>query len=101
MGPHRHKVYYLSNTIRREEAGNQDVRLGPVKLLFSDSFGGRRYLEASTLFVVEYSPKHTGRIKIWDAEPINRPVHPHQGHRSHIPNDTVILDWLIPQSILL
>jgi hypothetical protein len=93
---HRHVVHDLAHAARRQEARDQDVRIGPVVLL-----GGhvrdiaRADLEVAALLLVEDRREDARRVEMWVAEPVDRSVHPDQGRAVHVADNAVVLNGLV------
>jgi hypothetical protein len=67
---HGHVVDDLADTVRREEARYEDVRVGPVELLACGSLCRGRYLEASALLVVEDGGEDARGVEMGGAQPV-------------------------------
>src|SRR5207247_2253646 len=93
--PYWHEVFQLGNSVRQQEARNQDVRGRPIELLVPHTIRVGRNSETATVLVIQDRSENTGRIKVWVAVPVDRAVHAYQGNCPHVTDDSVILDRLI------
>ena len=94
-GSHGHEVNNLPDPVGGEEPRHEDVGVRPVKLLVRHPVLGGSNLEPPSLVMVEDSGEHAGGIKVGQAQPIDRPIRPHQGGRAHIADEAMIFDGLI------
>ena len=97
--PRRHVIRDLRNPLGYKETSNKDVGVGPVELFCSSSRSSRADFEAPTFLVVQYCSKNTGRIKMRKTQPVNRPVHTHQGGCMHVADNSVTFDRFVRHPI--
>jgi len=93
--PDRQEVFQLGNSVRQQEARNQDVRGRPIELLVPHAIRVGSNSETAAVFVIQDRPENAGRVKVWVAVPVERAVHAYQGNCPHVADDSVILDRLI------
>jgi hypothetical protein len=92
----------LAHTVRRQEARDQYIRIGPVILLGGDIRDiTRADLEMAALLLVEDRREDARRVEVWIAEPVDRSVHPDQRRAVHVADDAVILDGLVCHILVL
>ena len=90
----RHEVDHFAHSLLAEEARDQNVRLGQVKLAVrAVVLDGD--LEGAALLVVEDGPEHARGIEMRQAAPVDRPVVSHQRHRAQVTNDSVGFNGLV------
>ena len=90
-GANGHVVDELPDTLGREEARNEDVRIRPVELLVRAPLRFGRYLEAPTLLVVQDGREDARRVEVREAQPVYGAVRPDQGGAVHVADDPVLL----------
>jgi hypothetical protein len=74
----RHESLELADPFRREEAGDEDVRVREVELLGGPSLARRRDAVVTALFAVEDRCKDAGRVECRAAVPVDRPLRAHK-----------------------
>ena len=88
-----HVVDDLRYAVLGEEAGDQDVRLGPVDLFVDDSVGSRRTdTEVSALPLIQNRGEDARRIEMGETEPVDGAVHPDQRYCLQVSDDAIVLD---------
>src|SRR5215210_8352061 len=96
----RLEVKGLGKARRREEAGQEHVRIGQVELVaVSVLHGSQREIPA--LLVVEDGAEDTRGVEGGQAQPVYGAVGADERSSVQIPDDTVVLDRQIPHSSLL
>src|SRR5205823_3060858 len=91
----RHVILDLAHALVVQEAGDEDGGVRPVELLVPEVVAGRGNAETPTLPVVQNCGEDARRVKVRQAEPVDRPVHAHQGRRAHVAYDAVVLNGLV------
>ena len=95
----RHEVLDLADAVRREEASDQDVRVGEVELL-DRARGSPAEREVAAVTVVEDRGEHARRVEPRAAVPVDRPVGADQGGGSQIADQAVVGDRRIASGSL-
>src|SRR5882672_1675490 len=90
--PYRHEVFQLGDSVRQQEARNQDVRGRPIELLAAHTIRFGRNLEPTSVLIVQNRSENAGRVEVWVAVPVDRAVHTYQGDSAHVAYDSVVLD---------
>src|SRR5262245_44613095 len=83
-----HEIHYLSHSLSAEKAGQQDTAVWQVHLFVLLVMQGGD-LEEAAFLVVQDGRKNTGRVKVWQAAPVNRAVYPDQSYSVEIADYTI------------
>ena len=98
LEPHRHRVGQLADPLAAVEAGDEHRGVGQVHLLAGDRGGGGD-AERAAFVGVEDAGEGAGGVESAGAEPVDRPVHPHQRRRAQIADQPVALDGPVPRLV--
>ena len=90
-GVRHHEVDHLTDGFRAVEPGQQNVRIGQVKLPGPPA-GAAGQGEVAALAGVQERPEQRGRVKAGRAIPVDRTVRPDERHGAQVPDDAVFLD---------
>ncbi len=90
--PNGHVVSELGHTLLRKKSGEKNVRVWQIHLSYASLFELRLNLKTASSLIIEQGCKHGRRIEIWVAEKVDGTVYAHEGNRSHIANDAVVLN---------
>src|SRR6202007_2938391 len=92
---HRHEIADLTDTVRRKEASEKNVRIWNITLSWPAILeaGGER--KPSAFVRIKQISKNRGGIEIGKTAKIDGPVDGNQSHRLQIPNNAVVLNGLI------
>src|SRR5262249_13739328 len=74
-----HEVHHLTHPLDAEKAGQQDTAVWQVHLFVLLVVQGGD-LEEATFLVVQDGGKKTGRVKVWQAAPVDRAIDPDQSY---------------------
>jgi hypothetical protein len=88
---YRHEVQNLGDSLRREEAGEEHVRVREIQLLAATVALGLG-LEIPTLLVVQDRAEYAWRVEGGQAQPVDRPIRPDERRRMQIAYYPVVLD---------
>src|SRR5882724_5414864 len=83
-----HEVHHLTHPLCAEKACQQDSAVWQVHLFVLLVVQGGD-LEAATLLVVQDGRKNTGRVKVWQAAPVDRAIYPDQSYSVEIADHTI------------
>ena len=87
-----HEVLDLGDTVGRQEAGDEDVRVGEVELLDRVVDGGRGDPVEAAALLVEDRGEHARRVESRRAVPVDRAVRTDEGDRVEVADDPVLRD---------
>ena len=83
-----HEVHYLSHPLGAEKACQQDTAVWQVHLFVLLIVQGGD-LEEAAFLVVQDGRKNTGRVKVWQATPVDRAIDPDQSDSVEIADHPV------------
>ena len=85
----QHRVGHADRSLRGLKSGLQHVGVGQVAACGGEwSLGSQG--EAAALLGVENRAERARGVEIWQAQPVQRPVARHQGHRAPVANRCVV-----------
>jgi hypothetical protein len=96
---YRHIVRDLPHAIGTEEAGDQDVGVGPVELFAGYTLRNRCDPEASALSIIEDGSEDARGVEVRQSQPVDRAVYTNQSHAVQIPDDPVVLYRLVGHGV--
>src|SRR5262249_47669392 len=88
----RHEVDDLAHTVRRQEPGQQDVRVGQIHLPVSSLFRSDADAEMAAFPVVQNRREETRGVEVRETKPVDRSVDADEGSRVKIADDSVMFD---------
>ena len=93
--PDRHEINDATHPIGRMETGDQHIGVWPIILFAFHMVGDGGNGKPSSLAIIQNGGKHTRRIKVRKAQPIDGTVHSHQRRGAHVSDEAVIFNRLI------
>jgi hypothetical protein len=92
---HGHEVFYLDDSVGKQESRHKNICGRPVKLFVSHPVFNGTNLEAAALLIVQNRPEDARRVEMRIGKPIDRAVHAYQSDRAHVADNSVVFDGLI------
>ena len=89
--PYRHEVFQLGNSVRQQEARNQDVRGRPIELFVPHAIRVGRNPETAAILVIQKRAENAGESKCQSIEPLM----PTCATGAHVADDSIIFYRLI------
>ena len=87
-----HEVVHLADAVRRQEPGDEHVRVGEVELAHRVAVVHRRDPVEAALLGVEDRREHAGRVEARTAEPVDRAVGADERHAVEVADHAVLGD---------
>ena len=91
----RHVILDFSHTFVVQKTGDEDSGVRPVELLVPKIVSGGGNSKAPAFVIVKYGGKDARGVEVRQAQPVNRAIHSHQSRRTHVADNSIILDRLV------